>query len=64
LFIELCINGDIHSSNFVADESCIQEQILDRIVHVGNFKFENASGSAASSAAACTISVIMTDELS
>jgi hypothetical protein len=59
------MDGDIHSSNFMADDICTQAQFLDKFVHIGNFsKFEDASGNSASSAAACMMSVIMMDEVS
>jgi hypothetical protein len=58
------MDGDIHNSNFMADKSGTQTQILVKTVHMGNFnKFEDASGHAASSAASCTKSVIMMDEV-
>jgi hypothetical protein len=56
------MDGDIHNSNFMADNSCTKAWFLDKIVHIRNFsKFEDASGNAASSAAACMMSVIMMD---
>jgi hypothetical protein len=59
------MDGDIHNSNFMADNSCTKVWFLDKIVHIGNFsKFEDASGNAASSAVVCAMSVIMTDEVS
>lgn len=52
--------GDVHNSNFMAGNICTQALFFDKIVYIGNFsEFEDASGNAASSVAACMMSVIM-----
>jgi len=59
------MDGDIHNSNFMADNSCTQARFLDKIMHIGNFsELEDASGNAASATASCMMSVIMMDEVS
>jgi len=65
IYIVLCMDGDIHNSNFMTDNSCTKVWFLVKIVHIGNFSgFEDAFGNAASSAVASMMSVIMVDEVS